>query len=238
MQNEIITVANTEMQVKEYNGQRVVTFDDICEVHECERKRLTKHFSRKRKHFISGEDFFELTRRELGDMVSPNSKITGNPNIKTYLFTESGYLMIIKCLDDDLSWTVQRQLVNGYFKAREQAQEQKEKPKVPEFDEFPELMQRPQRVSNTRLPRNPSWFERNRRRMERICRKHGITLTNLYHHILVYLGECFEMNGVREAYKMEVGHYPIYAMDIVQYFSELGDFADEYLDEIERKTAR
>lgn len=237
MQNEIITVANTEMQVREWMGQRVVTFKDIDSVHGNKSGTAKSNFNRHKKHFIEGEDYILATREVL---KSDNLSLfnVDVPARGIILLTESGYLLIAKSFTDDLSWTVQRQLVNGYFKAREQAQEQKEKPKVPEFDEFPELMQRPQRVSNTRLPRNPSWFERNRRRMERICRKHGITLTNLYHHILVYLGECFEMNGVREAYKMEVGHYPIYAMDIVQYFSELGDFADEYLDEIERKTAR
>ena len=118
--NEVITIENTEMQIKEYKGQRVVTFDDICTVHDCERKRLTKHFERKRKHFVKDEDYFEMTRKELNDLMSPNLKIIGNPNIKTYLFTESGYLMIVKCLDDDIAWNVQRQLVNAYFRVKEE----------------------------------------------------------------------------------------------------------------------
>lgn len=29
--NEVITIENTEMQIREYNGQRVVTFKDIDE---------------------------------------------------------------------------------------------------------------------------------------------------------------------------------------------------------------
>jgi DNA-binding XRE family transcriptional regulator len=35
---------------------------------------------------------------------------------RTY-FTESGYLMLVKSLTDDLSWEVQRLLVNSYFRA-------------------------------------------------------------------------------------------------------------------------
>jgi hypothetical protein len=31
--------------------------------------------------------------------------------------TESGYLLLVKTFQDDLAWKVQRQLVNGYFKA-------------------------------------------------------------------------------------------------------------------------
>ena len=126
--NEVITIENTEMQIREYDGQRVVTFDDICAVHKCERKRLTKHFERKRKHFLKDEDYYELTRKELNDLTSPNSKIIGNPMIKAYLFTESGYLMIIKCLDDDLAWKVQRQLVNSYFKVKQEIPERKTYP--------------------------------------------------------------------------------------------------------------
>ena len=67
---------NNLPEVKMWNGQRVVTFDDITSVHECERKRLTKHFERKRKHFIKDEDYFEISRKDLRDMVSPNSSLT------------------------------------------------------------------------------------------------------------------------------------------------------------------
>ena len=37
------------------------------------------------------------------------------------VLTESGYLMIVKSLNDDLAWTVQRLLVNYYFRAKEEA---------------------------------------------------------------------------------------------------------------------
>lgn len=36
----------------------------------------------------------------------------------TYI-TESGYLMISKVFDDDISWEVQRKLVNSYFRFKE-----------------------------------------------------------------------------------------------------------------------
>ena len=31
--SDVMTVENTEMQIREYNGQRVVTFKDIDRVH-------------------------------------------------------------------------------------------------------------------------------------------------------------------------------------------------------------
>ena len=35
------------------------------------------------------------------------------------LITESGYLMLVKSLTDDLAWTVQRELVNNYFRVNQ-----------------------------------------------------------------------------------------------------------------------
>ena len=117
---ELVNVEGTELSVKEYHGKMVVSFSDICNVHKCDRKRIVKHFERKRKHFLKDVDYFEITRKELNDMVSPNSKIMGNPYMRTYLFTETGYLMIVKCLDDDTAWNVQRTLVNAYFTVKNQ----------------------------------------------------------------------------------------------------------------------
>ena len=225
--NEVITIENTEMQIKEYKGQRVVTFDDICTVHDCERKRLTKHFERKRKHFVKDEDYFEMTRKELNDLMSPNLKIIGNPNIKTYLFTESGYLMIVKCLDDDIAWNVQRQLVNAYFRVKE------EQP-LEQITDFPNCPKRIYQTSSTPVPKNPSWYHRNRRRMIHICEKANVPLSTLYHHILLRLGEEYDLEQANKIYEQEIGHAPKYALDIVSYFPDLGRLADDFLDRLER----
>ena len=227
MMNEVITIENTEMQIKEYKGQRVVTFDDICTVHDCERKRLTKHFERKRKHFVKDEDYFEMTRKELNDLMSPNLKIIGNPNIKTYLFTESGYLMIVKCLDDDIAWNVQRQLVNAYFRVKEERS-------LEQIPDFPNCPKRIYQTSSTPVPKNPSWYHRNRRRMIHICEKANVPLSTLYHHILLRLGEEYDLEQANKIYEQEIGHAPKYAIDIVSYFPDLGRLADEFLDRLER----
>ena len=44
--------------------------------------------------------------------------------------TESGYLMLVKSLMDDLSWKVQRQLVSSYFK-KDSSSEKEEKKSLP-----------------------------------------------------------------------------------------------------------
>jgi hypothetical protein len=65
------------------------------------------------------EDYFHVTRK------TPMSEKRTLDEIRTLeippkgiiLLTESGYLLLVKSFTDDLAWSVQRQLVNGYFKA-------------------------------------------------------------------------------------------------------------------------
>lgn len=115
-----ILINETELQVKEYNGQRVVTLADVDFVHKRPSGTAKKNFQNNRKHLILNEDYFEITRKELREKFSPNSEsLKGNPQLITYLFTESGYLLLVKSFTDDLAWNVQRQLVNSYFKLKE-----------------------------------------------------------------------------------------------------------------------
>lgn len=212
--NEVITIENTEMQIREYDGQRVVTFDDICAVHKCERKRLTKHFERKRKHFLKDEDYYELTRKELNDLTSPNSKIIGNPMIKAYLFTESGYLMIIKCLDDDLAWKVQRQLVNSYFKVKQE---------IPERKTYPLLVE-------------DRWLAEMEPNFEYLCKAYKLTRRGLYHKILVDVGKTYKVDDYKILYKYEKGYESRFVIEVVSYFAELREEAEKtILEHVARK---
>ena len=129
MQKQIVAVGNSEVAVKEFKGQRVVTFKDIDAVHERPEGTAGRNFRENREHFIEGEDFFELTPvkfqsdeiRRVG-IKSPKGGI---------ILTEQGYLMVTKSLTDDLSWKVQRQLVSSYFKKEATPQKPKEAKRIP-----------------------------------------------------------------------------------------------------------
>ena len=114
MMNELQKIGNHEISVKTYNGKRVVTFKDIDTVHERPEGTARKRFSDNRDRFIEGTDFFKISpsefRTTIGDMdLRQQNEIT--------LISESGYLMLVKSFTDDLAWTVQRQLVDSYFRA-------------------------------------------------------------------------------------------------------------------------
>lgn len=111
-----VTINETALAVKEYKGQRVVTLKEVDEVHQRPEGTAGRNFRTNRDHFIEGTDYFaiDLTndeiRRQFGAGKNAGRTLT--------VVTESGYLMLVKSFTDDLAWTVQRELVNSYFRVR------------------------------------------------------------------------------------------------------------------------
>ncbi len=110
-------INNVPLQIKEYKGQRVVTFRDIDTVHNRPEGTAKRNFSINRKHFIEGEDYFKVC----SDEIRTNKIMDISPKIQRdiILLTESGYLMLVKSFTDELAWSVQRQLVKTYFRVQE-----------------------------------------------------------------------------------------------------------------------
>ena len=115
--NDVITIENTEMQIKEYNRERVVTFKDIDAVHKRPAGTAKRNFNKNKKHFIEGEDYIKVCADEI--RTNKIMDISSKTRNDVVMMTESGYLLLVKSFTDDLSWNVQRQLVNAYFKVRE-----------------------------------------------------------------------------------------------------------------------
>ena len=218
--SDVMTVENTEMQIREYNGQRVVTFKDIDRVHQRSNGMAKKAFNRNKKRFIEGTDYFMLKQGEDSKVHEMDFCNIAIPTRGITVLTETGYLMIVKTFTDDLSWSVQRQLVNNYFEKRVMQNVVEETPKVEKYE--------------LKVAINPDWYERNRGRLYRICEREGITYKKLYHKILKEVGEYYDLEEASIIFYNEVGHYPNYAIDIVSYFRELGEMADDILDKLDR----
>lgn len=115
-------IQGTEIQIKEYQGKRVVTLKDIDAVHQRKSGTASRNFNQNRNRFIEDVDFFRINvtdneiRSQFG--ISPNAGGT------VILITETGYLMLVKSFTDDLAWKVQRELVDSYFRARAKPEEQ------------------------------------------------------------------------------------------------------------------
>ncbi|CCL66831.1 ORF6N domain-containing protein [Clostridioides difficile] len=117
--NNLVLINNQELQVKEFNNQRVVTFKEIDKVHERVEGTAGRNFRENKKHFIKDEDYFYLEGKELST-IKQTTNFVGSNARELILLTETGYLMLVKSFTDDLAWKVQRQLVNSYFRVREE----------------------------------------------------------------------------------------------------------------------
>lgn len=125
--NNLMKINGQELRIKEFKEQRVVTFKDIDTLHERVEGTASRNFYENRykadgktEKFIRGEDYFYLTFEE-----ARTTNFVERPNSQgLILITESGYLMLVKTLSDDLAWEVQRQLVNTYFRRQAINEEQ------------------------------------------------------------------------------------------------------------------
>ncbi len=111
--NGLIRINGHEIEVKEYKGQRVVTFKDIDTVHERPEGTARATFNRSKNHFVENEDYFvcdAYEAKKLFGIIAPNGIV---------LIAEEGYLMLVKPFGDDLAWDVQRKLVKAYFRAND-----------------------------------------------------------------------------------------------------------------------
>ena len=223
--NEVITIENTEMQIREYRGQRVVTFKDIDTVHQRPKGTSRNSFNRNKKHFIKDVDYIILKPDEQKNI--DYVRLTYIPKNGITLLTESGYLMLVKSFNDDLSWKVQRRLVNSYFNAREQQVTCEEVEK--EADADIDLIE-----EKPKVPLVKGWYRRNSGRLSRICQRTGRDLKTIYHYTLKDIGEKYDLKQADKLFEECTGRAPDKCMDIVEYFPELAEAADRYLDRLER----
>lgn len=111
-----IEIYGTNLRIKEFAGQRVVTLADIDALHHRAPGTAARNFSENRQRFKEKKDFFiavitgDSFREKYG--LHPKAR-----NTVTFI-TESGYFLLVKTLKDDLAWKVQEKLRNVYFNHR------------------------------------------------------------------------------------------------------------------------
>ena len=136
--NNLVKINNSDLSVKEFKGQRVVTFKEIDLVHERVEGTAKRNFNSNKSHFIENVDYFFVKPSDVEAYEIRTSEIN---NAGTYLITESGYLMLVKSLSDDLAWTVQRELVNKYFRVKNEENTFDMSELSPELQMFNKMLQ-------------------------------------------------------------------------------------------------
>lgn len=120
--NELVNIEGTEISIKEFNGQRVVTFSDIDKVHNRPDGTARRNFASNKDRFKEGEHYFVVTpetlaNTELYEKRTTNIEVTSPRGMA--LITQKGYLKLVKAFNDDLAWEVQDRLIDNYFKSKE-----------------------------------------------------------------------------------------------------------------------
>lgn len=117
--NNTMIILNEEIEIKEYNGKRVITAYDIAKLHGRDVKRINELFKNNRNRFIENEDYFIANKNLINWSFKTSSENISSNLKELILFTESGYLLLTKVMNDDRSWGVQRILTKSYFKIQE-----------------------------------------------------------------------------------------------------------------------
>ncbi|MGG4625196.1 ORF6N domain-containing protein [Serratia odorifera] len=112
-----ITIQDTQLPVVEFRDQRVVTYEMIDEVHGRPAGTAKDAYQRNKCRFVENEDTYLIEYSEKNVLRSDYITV---PSRGIRVFTETGYLMLIKVFGDDLSWQAQRELVRSYFRRRQQ----------------------------------------------------------------------------------------------------------------------
>lgn len=87
-----------------------------------------------------------------------------------------------------------------------------------------------QLTSDVKLPpAKKSWYLKNRKVLRALCDAMEIDLRTLYHLILVEIDKSIDFRQAESIYTRDHGYAPVYAMDVVEYFTDMQKIADEYL---------
>ena len=88
-------------------------------------------------------------------------------------------------------------------------------------------------MSKSSVPKISSWYTQNKDRNARICEKNGWKNKELYHKILEHVGQTYNIGAAKKIYRKENGFYPPYVMDVVGYFPELAEMANDFLNQLD-----
>lgn len=204
MRNNNLQINNASLSIKEWNGQRVISFKDIDLVHKRPDGTARKAFNRNKKHLVENEDYFIIKPKDVDSQMStkcPSGISYVNPRGVTFV-TESGYLMIVKVFEDDLAWEVQKRLVNTYFKAKKTVNENTIVSQLSEvltsintrLTKLEETKEQILQIETTyKKPYNP-WFAKMQPKYKLLEEYFDITRGQLYKNILLELENLYDLD--------------------------------------------
>jgi hypothetical protein len=111
-----------ELQVVEYNNQRVLLTEQMAQAYGCDTINIQQNFVNNKARFEEGKHYFKLEGEELRSFKASlgDSKFSSNLRFapSLMLWTERGAARHSKMLGTDMAWEVFDQLEETYFNVR------------------------------------------------------------------------------------------------------------------------
>ncbi|MFR2774821.1 MAG: ORF6N domain-containing protein [Anaerostipes sp.] len=112
-----VKIRNTDISLKSYKDQKVVTFSDIDTAHCCTKGTTKRNFFNNKGKMVEDEDYFKISYDECRNIVDETDLLKLSGRRVVYLITLNGYLLLVRNLKDELLYPTQREFINKYFTA-------------------------------------------------------------------------------------------------------------------------
>lgn len=87
-------------------------------------------------------------------------------------------------------------------------------------------------VSKTPAPLTTTFYHKNLYRIEIFCKAMGMTKKQFIQNFIITIGEKYDINKATAQYILENGQKPRFILEILDYFPEMGETAQNFFDKI------
>ena len=87
-------------------------------------------------------------------------------------------------------------------------------------------------VSKTPAPLTTSFYQKNLYKISIFCKATGMTKKQFIHNFIITIGEKYDINKATAQYILENGSKPRYILELLDYFPEMGETAQNFFDKI------
>lgn len=87
-------------------------------------------------------------------------------------------------------------------------------------------------LSKNPAPLTTTFYHKNLYRIEIFCKAMGMTKKQFIHNFIITIGEKYDINKATAQYVLENGQKPRFILEILDYFPEMGETAQNFFDKI------
>lgn len=240
----LFEITNAAIRFKEYKNQQVVTFKDIDRIHKRAEGTARKAFNRNKKHFIENIDYFVITSKSPIYMLNA-LEVNVIPPKGITLITISGYIMMTKIFNDEISWEIQRKLYI-YSQAKQNTEKEYCKEILMFIKDFAKSIHKDideLKENSINKPLSPKtsfsgWTYKMFPKYQLLMEHFNIGRKELYHNLYLELQNRYQdinLKQMQEDFCFENGLDNCYTMDVIEHNKDLRFAFEQLVDDLLEK---